>query len=166
MEQMNSIHSVEAMILSDEILRHRTYHTGYIILLVSLAAMMIVGGGLLYLSPELEIVGITLVLTSVIVGFAYMIALKVRGIIGAASEVVIKTNEQRKAAGIEIILRGALFAVFMTVFTWFTDDEATPVKLAFTGIFNFVFWSLGMYAYYVIRSRRKPSDDASEGDTP
>lgn len=163
MEQMNSIHSVEAMILSDEILRHRAYHTGYIILLVSLAAMMIVGGGLLYLIPELELVGITLVLTSVIVGFAYMITLKVRGIIGAASEVVIKTNEQRKAAGIEIVLRGALFAVLVMVFTWLTDDEVKPVRLAFTGIFNFVFWSLGMYAYYVIRRKRKSTGEPSSG---
>jgi len=54
-----------------------------------------------------------------------------------------------------------LFAVFMTVFTWLTDDEATPSKLAFTGFFNFVLWSLGMYAYYVIRSKRSKE---SEGD--
>ncbi len=34
-----------------------------------------------------------------------------------------------------------------------------------TGIFNFVFWSLGTYAYYVIRSRLSTTHDASEGDT-
>lgn len=31
--------------------------------------------------------------------------------------------------------------------------------------FNFVFWSLGMYAYYVIRGKGKSARDASEGDT-
>lgn len=165
MESMNSIHRVEAMILKDEALRFRTYHTGYIVLLSSLVAMMILGGIFLFLLPELEQAGIALVFASVLVGVAYLTTLKVRGIVGAASEVVLRTNEQRKAALIEILVRGALFAVFMTVFTWFYDNETTPAKLALTGIFNFVFWSLGMYGYYVIRSKRKTAHDASGGDT-
>lgn len=163
MNSIHSIHSIEALILKDEALRYRTYHTGYIVLLSSLAAMMIVGGIFLFLLPELEQAGIALVFASVLVGVAYMTTLKVRGIVGAASEIVLRTNEQRKAALIEILVRGALFAVFMTVFTWFSDNEATPAKLAFTGILNFVFWSLGMYAYYVIRSKRNTTQDASEG---
>lgn len=164
MESMNSIHNVEAMILKDEALRFRTYHTGYIVLLSSLASMMIVGGIFLFLLPELEQAGIALVFASVLIGVAYMTSLKVRGIVGAASEVVLRTNEQRKAALIEILVRGALFAVFTTVFTWFSNNETTPAKLALTGIFNFVFWSLGMYAYYVIRSKRKVTHDSSDGD--
>ena len=163
-QPMSSIHNVESMIKQDEILRYRSFQTAYIVLIASLTLMMGVGGIYLYFLPELELVGITLVLTALLIGAVYMIALKLRGIVGAASEVVLSTREQRKAARNEIMIRGALFAVFMTVFTWFTDDEASPVKLAFTGVFNFVFWSLGMYAYYVIRGKRKSARDASEGD--
>lgn len=164
MEPMNNIHSVETMIIKDEALRYRAYQTGYVVLLSGLAAMMIVGGIYLFLVPELELVGITLVFTSILIGLAYMVTLKVRGIVGAASEVVLRTSEQRRAARTEILVRGAFFAVLMTVFTWLSDDEATPKGLAFTGVFNFVFWSLGMYAYYVIRGKRKSARDGSEGD--
>lgn len=34
-----------------------------------------------------------------------------------------------------------------------------------TGIVSFVFWSLGTYAHYVIRSRRSTTHDASDGDS-
>lgn len=154
-QQMNAIHNVEAMIVKDEALRYRTYHTAYILLLTSLGLMMGVGGIYLYLFPELELVGITLVFASMLIGLAYIITLKVRGIVGAASEVVLKTPQQRKAARNEIMIRGAVFAGLMTIWSWFSDDDVTTAKLAFTAVFNFVFWSLGMYAYYVIRSRSK-----------
>jgi len=161
MERMDNIHRVEAMILQDEALRYRLYHTAYVVLLTSLGIMMLVGGVYLFFLPELELAGITLVFASLLIGLVFMVTLKVRGVIGAASEAVLTTAQQRKAARNEIIVRGILFAVFMTVFSWLTDDEATPGKLAFTGFFNFVLWSLGMYAYYVIRSKRSKD---TEGD--
>lgn len=164
-QPMSSIHNVESMIKQDEILRYRSFQTAYFVLIASLVLMMGVGGIYLYFLPELELVGITLVFTAMLMGGVYMITLKVRGIIGAASEVVLSTREQRTAARNEIMIRGAFFAVFMTVFTWLSDDEVSPLKLAFTGVFNFVFWSLGMYAYYVIRGKQKSARDASEGDT-
>jgi len=161
MERMDNIHRVESMILQDEALRYRLYHTAYVVLLTSLGIMMLVGGVYLFFFPDLELAGITLVFASLLIGLVFMVTLKVRGVIGAASEAVLTTAQQRKAARNEIIVRGILFAVFMTVFTWLTDDEATPGKLAFTGVFNFVLWSLGMYAYYVIRSKRSKE---TEGD--
>jgi len=161
MERMDNIHRVEAMILQDEALRYRLYHTAYVVLLTSLGIMMLVGGVYLFFLPDLELAGIALVFASLLIGLVFMVTLKVRGVIGAASEAVLTTAQQRKAARNEIIARGILFAVFMTVFTWLTDDEATPGKLAFTGFFNFVLWSLGMYAYYVIRSKRSKE---TEGD--
>jgi hypothetical protein len=161
MERMDNIHRVEAMILQDEALRYRLYHTAYVVLLTSLGIMMLVGGVYLFFFPDLELAGITLVFASLLIGLVFMFTLKVRGVIGAASEAVLTTAQQRKAARNEIIVRGILFAVFMTIFTWLTDDEATPGKLAFTGVFNFVLWSLGMYAYYVIRSKRSKD---TEGD--
>ncbi len=161
-QQMNAIHNVEAMIVKDEALRYRMYHTAYILLLTSLGLMMGVGGIYLYLFPELELVGITLVFASMLIGLAYMVTLKVRGIVGAASEVVLKTAQQRKAARNEIMIRGAVFAGLMTIWSWFSDDDVTPAKLAFTAVFNFIFWSLGMYAYYVIRSRSKSKDSSTE----
>lgn len=163
-EQMNAIHNVEAMILKDEMLRSRTHHTAYLILLISLVAMMGIGGIYLFLFPELELVGITLVFTSVLMGLAYVVTLKVRGIVSAASEVVITTPEQRKAARNEIMIRGAVFAGLMTIWTWFSEDDPTLAKLAFTAAFNFVFWSLGMYTYYVIRSKRKSNSAATNGE--
>ncbi len=63
-QQMNAIANVEAMIVKDEALRYRMYHTAYILLLTSLGLMMGVGGIYLYLFPELELVGITLVFAS------------------------------------------------------------------------------------------------------
>ena len=161
MERMDNIHRVEAMILQDEALRYRLYHTAYVVLLTSLGIMMLVGGVYLFFLPELELAGIALVFASMLIGLVFIVTLKVRGVIGAASEAVLTTAQQRKAARNEIIVRGILFAVFMTVFSWLTDDEATPGKLAFTGFFNFVLWSLGMYAYYVIRSKRSKE---TEGD--
>jgi hypothetical protein len=161
MERMDNIHRVEAMILQDEALRYRLYHTAYVVLLTSLGIMMLVGGVYLFFLPELELAGIALVFASMLIGLVFIVTLKVRGVIGAASEAVLTTAQQRKAARNEIIVRGILFAVFMTIFTWLTDDEATPGKLAFTGVFNFVLWSLGMYAYYVIRSKRSKD---TEGD--
>lgn len=161
MERMDSIHRVESMILQDEALRYRLYHTGYVLLITSLTIMMLVGGVYLFFFPELELAGIALVFASMLIGLVFIVTLKVRGVIGAASEAVLTTALQRKAARNEIILRGILFAVFMTVWTWFTDDEPKPMRLAFTGVFNFVFWSLGMYAYYVIRSKRSKE---TEGD--
>jgi hypothetical protein len=161
MERMDNIHRVESMILQDEALRYRLYHTAYVVLLTSLGIMMLVGGVYLFFFPDLELAGITLVFASLLIGLVFMFTLKVRGVIGAASEAVLTTAQQRKAARNEIIVRGILFAVFMTIFTWLTDDEATPGKLAFTGVFNFVLWSLGMYAYYVIRSKRSKD---TEGD--
>ena len=158
---MDNIHRVESMILQDEALRYRLYHTAYVVLLTSLGIMMLVGGVYLFFFPDLELAGITLVFASLLIGLVFMFTLKVRGVIGAASEAVLTTAQQRKAARNEIIVRGILFAVFMTIFTWLTDDEATPGKLAFTGVFNFVLWSLGMYAYYVIRSKRSKD---TEGD--
>ncbi|MBU3679337.1 MAG: hypothetical protein FGM32_06995 [Candidatus Kapabacteria bacterium] len=154
MEPMDNIHRVESMIMQDEVLRYRLYQTGHFVLVTSLAAMMLVGGVYLFLFPELELVGITLVFASMLIGLVYIVTVKIRGVIGAASEAVLTTKQQRKAARNEILLRGALFALFMTIFTWFADDEHKPVKLVFTAVFNFVFWSLGMYAYYVIRSKR------------
>jgi len=161
MERMDNIHRVESMILQDEALRYRLYHTAYVVLLTSLGIMMLVGGVYLFFFPDFELAGITLVFASMLIGLVFIVTLKVRGVIGAASEAVLTTAQQRKAARNEIIVRGILFAVFMTVFTWLTDDEATPGKLAFTGFFNFVLWSLGMYAYYVIRSKRSKD---TEGD--
>ena len=161
MERMDNIHRVEAMILQDEALRYRLYHTAYVVLLTSLGIMILVGGVYLFFLPELELAGIALVFASMLIGLVFIVTLKVRGVIGAASEAVLTTAQQRKAARNEIIVRGILFAVFMTVWTWFTDDEPNPMKLAFTGVFNFVFWSLGMYAYYVIRSKRSKE---TEGD--
>ena len=161
MERMDNIHRVEAMILQDEALRYRLYHTAYVVLLTSLGIMMLVGGVYLFFLPDLELAGIALVFASMLIGLVFIVTLKVRGVIGAASEAVLTTAQQRKAARNEIIVRGILFAVFMTVFSWFTDDEATPGKLALTGFFNFVLWSLGMYAYYVIRSKRSKD---TEGD--
>ena len=161
MERMDNIHRVEAMILQDEALRYRLYHTAYVVLLTSLGIMMLVGGVYLFFLPDLELAGIALVFASMLIGLVFIVTLKVRGVIGAASEAVLTTAQQRKAARNEIIVRGILFAVFMTVFSWLTDDEATPGKLAFTGFFNFVLWSLGMYAYYVIRSKRSRD---TEGD--
>jgi hypothetical protein len=161
MERMDNIHRVESVILQDEALRYRLYHTAYVVLLTSLGIMMLVGGVYLFFFPDLELAGITLVFASLLIGLVFMFTLKVRGVIGAASEAVLTTAQQRKAARNEIIVRGILFAVFMTIFTWLTDDEATPGKLAFTGVFNFVLWSLGMYAYYVIRSKRSKD---TEGD--
>lgn len=158
---MDNIHRVEAMILQDEALRYRLYHTAYVVLLTSLGIMILVGGVYLFFLPELELAGIALVFASMLIGLVFIVTLKVRGVIGAASEAVLTTAQQRKAARNEIIVRGILFAVFMTVWTWFTDDEPNPMKLAFTGVFNFVFWSLGMYAYYVIRSKRSKE---TEGD--
>ncbi|MBU3699906.1 MAG: hypothetical protein FGM33_07845 [Candidatus Kapabacteria bacterium] len=151
---MDNIHRVESMIMQDEVLRYRLYQTGHVVLVSSLAAMMLVGGVYLFLFPVLELVGITLVISSMLIGLVYIVTVKVRGVIGAASEAVLTTKQQRKAARNEILLRGAFFAFIMTIFTWFTDDEYRPVKLAFTAVFNFAFWSLGMYAYYVIRSKR------------
>jgi drug/metabolite transporter (DMT)-like permease len=161
MERMDNIHRVESVILQDEALRYRLYHTAYVVLLTSLGIMMLVGGVYLFFLPDLELAGIALVFASMLIGLVFIVTLKVRGVIGAASEAVLTTAQQRKAARNEIIVRGILFAVFMTVFSWFTDDEATPGKLALTGFFNFVLWSLGMYAYYVIRSKRSKD---TEGD--
>lgn len=158
---MDNIHRVESMILQDESLRYRLYHTGYVVLLTSLGIMMLVGGVYLYFFPELELAGIALVFASMLIGLVFIVTLKVRGVIGAASEAVLSTKQQRKAARNEIMIRGALFGLFMTIFSWFTDDETTPGKLAFTGFFNFVLWSIGMYVYYVIRSKRSKD---SEGD--
>jgi hypothetical protein len=162
MEPMDNIHRVESMIMQDEALRYRLYHTAYVVLITSMGVMMLVGGIYLFLFPELELAGIALVFAAVLIGLVFMVTLKVRGVIGAASEAVLTTKQQRRAARNEIIIRGALFSVLMTIFWWFTDDEATPSSLAFMGFFNFVFWSLGMYVYYVIRSKR--SQD-SAGDT-
>lgn len=154
MEPMDNIHRVESMIIQDEALRYRLYHTGYVVLLTSMGFMMLGGGVFLFFFPELELAGIALVFAAVLIGLVFIVTLKVRGVIGAASEAVFTTKQQRRAARNEIIIRGALYAVLMTVFTWLIDDEASPNKLAFTGFFNFVFWSLGMYAYYVIRPKR------------
>ena len=163
-QQMNAIHNVEAMIVKDEALRYRTYHTAYILLLTSLAIMMGIGAVYLYLFPELELVGITLVFASMLIGLSYVVALKVRGIVGAASEVVLKTPQQRRAARNEIVIRGAVFAVLVSIFRWIANDDVKPTELAFTAVFNFVFWSLGMYAYYVIRSKGKSNGTASDGE--
>lgn len=163
-QPMSSIHNVEAMILNDEALRYRTYHTAYILLLTSMGAMMGIGGVYLFFVPELELVGIALVFASLLIGLVYLIALKVRGIVGAASEVVLSTLEQRRAARNEIMVRGAVFAVMMTIWTCLSEDDVKPAKLAFTAIFNFVFWSLGMYAYYVVRSKSKSNGTATNGD--
>ena len=154
MEPMDNIHRVESMIMQDEVLRYRLYHTGYVVLITSLGIMMLLGGVYLFFFPELELAGIALVFASMLIGLLFIVTLKVRGVIGAASEAVLATKQQRKAARNEIIIRGVLFAVFMTIFSWFTDEEVSPGKLAFTGFFNFVLWSLGMYVYYVIRSKR------------
>jgi hypothetical protein len=162
MEPMDNIHRVESMIMQDEVLRYRLYHTGYVVLITSLGIMMLVGGVYLFFFPELELAGIALVFASMLIGLVFIVTLKVRGVIGAASEAVLATKQQRRAARNEIIIRGALFAVFMTIFSWFTDKEASPGKLAFTGFFNFVLWSLGMYVYYVIRSKRSQE---SAGDS-
>ena len=148
--------------MQDEVLRYRLYHTGYVVLITSLGIMMLVGGVYLFFFPELELAGIALVFASMLIGLVFIVTLKVRGVIGAASEAVLATKQQRRAARNEIIIRGALFAVFMTIFSWFTDEETSPGKLAFTGFFNFVLWSLGMYVYYVIRSKRSQE---SAGDS-
>jgi hypothetical protein len=162
MEPMDNIHRVESMIMQDEVLRYRLYHTGYIILITSLVSMMMVGGVYLFFFPELELVGIALVFASMLIGLVFIVSLKFRGVVGAASEAVLSTKQQRRAALNEIMIRGALFALFMTVFSWFNDDERKPTKLIFTAVFNFVFWSLGMYVYYVTRAKRSQE---SAGDS-